>query len=125
EHAAERALADGDRDPLAGARDDFDQQAQVGADASCALLLEQETGQRARLAVVTGGHGASGAVDTSIVAHRRALCSLRRRGAAGLRRPGAPAPRGCRGRSAASAAGPPDRKSTRLNSSHVKISYAV
>jgi hypothetical protein len=37
EHAAERALADRDRDRLAGAGDDLDQQAQVGVDAAGAL----------------------------------------------------------------------------------------
>jgi hypothetical protein len=47
QHAAERALADRDRDRLACARDDFDQQAQVGVDVMLvALFLDQELGQR-------------------------------------------------------------------------------
>src|SRR3712207_7643452 len=42
------------------------------------------------------------------------------------RGPGAPADaRRCDGRAAPRRGGPPDRKSTRLNSSHANISYAV
>ena len=44
EHAGERALGNVDADRLHRARDDFDQQAQLGVDAPGALLLDQELG---------------------------------------------------------------------------------
>jgi hypothetical protein len=47
QHAGQAALADGDGDGLAGARDDFDQQAQVvGNDVLVALFLDQEAGRK-------------------------------------------------------------------------------
>src|SRR5690606_29687248 len=69
EHASERALADGDRNALAGACDHFDQQAQVRADAAGTLFLDQEAGegravQRQRLAVVVVRHGAFASLGT-------------------------------------------------------------
>jgi hypothetical protein len=59
QHAAQRALADRDRDGLAGARHHFDQQPQVGVDAAGALFLDQEARQRdARVRhVQAGGKG--------------------------------------------------------------------
>ena len=46
QHVAERALVDGDRDVLAGARDDLDQQPQLARDAAMfALLLDEVLGQ--------------------------------------------------------------------------------
>src|SRR5690606_14274834 len=69
EHASERALADGDRNALAGACDHFDQQAQVRADAAGTLFLDQEAGegravQSQRLAVVVVRHGAFASLGT-------------------------------------------------------------
>src|SRR5690606_16362170 len=55
EHAAERALADRDRDAGAGARDHGDQLAQVGVDATGALLLDQMAGEGDGMA--GAGHG--------------------------------------------------------------------
>src|SRR3546814_3475715 len=49
EHAAQRALADRHRDPLAGARDHLDQQPQLRVDVAGALLLDQEAGERTLL----------------------------------------------------------------------------
>ncbi len=45
EHTAQCTLADRDRDGLAGAGHDFDQQAQVGVDAAGVLFLDQVTGE--------------------------------------------------------------------------------
>ncbi|MDT4877468.1 hypothetical protein FQZ97_1129890 [compost metagenome] len=45
QHAAQRALADGDGDAGAGARDHRDQLAQFGVDAAGALFLDQVAGQ--------------------------------------------------------------------------------
>src|SRR3546814_14771272 len=49
EHAAQRALADRHRDPLAGARDHLDQQPQLRVDVAGAPLLDQEAGERTLL----------------------------------------------------------------------------
>src|SRR3546814_1405286 len=49
EHAAQRALADRNRDPLAGARDHLDQQSQLRVDVAGTLLLDQEAGERTLL----------------------------------------------------------------------------
>src|SRR3546814_458394 len=49
EHAAQRALADRHRDPLAGARDHLDQQSQLRVDVAGTLLLDQEAGERTLL----------------------------------------------------------------------------
>jgi hypothetical protein len=58
EHAAQCALADRDRDCLAGAGDDLDQQAQVRIDAAGALFLDEESCQRSgRHRDGTGGDG--------------------------------------------------------------------
>src|SRR5690606_42044595 len=64
------------------------------------------------------GHDAAGSHPAGGIANR---------GRAGLLRqsPGSPDLAGRRGRKRAAVAAEADRKSTRLNSSHVKISYAV
>ena len=57
----QRALADRDRDPLAGARDHLDQQPQVGADAAGALLLDEVARERnGFIAAACVGHGHEG-----------------------------------------------------------------